>query len=161
MGRVSYIVVLAFVLNNVVAATEKGHDYCPVMAMRNWSKGGALYLVFTVIVIVIIDIVNVYPVALHKLEGKHCWYYYDYDHERKNKIQNRSFSRRLHEICLVLWRYARKKCDAKLIAFLYCMQPYSELYSATGRPHMNLIGAFQGFRIRCFLQTHVLMSLML
>ena len=38
MGRVSYFVVLAFeafVLNNVVAATEKGHDYCPVMAMRN------------------------------------------------------------------------------------------------------------------------------
>ena len=33
MGRVSYIVVLAFVLNNVVAATEKGHDYCPVMAI--------------------------------------------------------------------------------------------------------------------------------
>jgi hypothetical protein len=65
------------------------------------------------------------------------------------------------EICLVLWRYARKKCDAKLIAFLHCMQPYSELYSATGRPHMNLIGAFQRFGIRCFLQTHVLMSLML
>ena len=59
MGRVSYIVVLAFVLNNVVAATEKGHDYCPVTAMRR--RG--IVPSFPCHSYSHIDIGNVYPVA--------------------------------------------------------------------------------------------------
>ena len=46
-----------------------------------------MYLVFPVIVIVIMLLQCLSCMLWTELEGKHCWYHYDYDNDKKTRYK--------------------------------------------------------------------------